>query len=76
VGTGKEISIRELAETIAEVTGYQGEIIWDTSKPNGTPRKLLDVTRLKNLGWEASISLREGIAISLEDFKANRERYV
>jgi len=74
VGTGKEISIRELAETIAEVTGYQGEIIWDTSKPNGTPRKLLDVTRLKNLGWEARISLREGIALSLEDFKANRER--
>ena len=70
VGTGKELTIRELAETIAEVVGYTGEIEWDTTKPNGTPRKLLNVTRLKNLGWEAKISLKEGISLSLKDFIA------
>lgn len=68
VGTGKEISIKELAETIASVVGYTGEITWDTSKPNGTPRKLLDITRLKSLGWEPSISLKQGIQIALDDF--------
>ena len=68
VGTGKELTIRELAETIAEVVGYTGEIEWDTTKPNGTPRKLLNVSRLKNLGWVAKISLKEGISLSLKDF--------
>jgi GDP-L-fucose synthase len=68
IGTGKEISIKELAETIATVVGYTGEIIWDTSKPNGTPRKLLDVSRLKKLGWEAKISLQDGISLALQDF--------
>jgi len=61
VGVGKDISIGELAELIREVVGYEGEVVYDTSKPDGTPRKLLDVSKLHNLGWRASIPLREGI---------------
>jgi GDP-L-fucose synthase len=61
VGVGKDISIGELAELIREVVGYEGEIVYDTSRPDGTPRKLLDVSKLHNLGWQASIPLREGI---------------
>lgn len=68
IGTGKEITIKQLAEMIAEIVGYTGNIIWDTTKPNGTPRKLLDVSRLKNLGWEAKISLKEGIKLVLKDY--------
>ncbi|MBN8666775.1 MAG: GDP-L-fucose synthase [Chitinophagales bacterium] len=62
IGTGVDLSIKELAEMIKEITGYSGEIKWDTSKPDGTPRKLMDVSRLHSLGWKASIELREGIA--------------
>lgn len=62
VGCGEDLTIRELAETIREVTGYQGEIAWDSSKPDGTPRKLLDVERLTSLGFAPKISLRDGIA--------------
>ena len=61
IGVGEDISIRELAELMREITGYQGEIVNDTSKPDGTPRKLLDVSRLRALGWEARIPLRQGI---------------
>jgi GDP-L-fucose synthase len=61
VGVGKDISIGELAELIREVVGYEGEIVYDKSRPDGTPRKLLDVSKLHNLGWRASIPLREGI---------------
>ncbi len=61
VGTGKDCSIRELAELIARVVGYRGEFVFDRSKPNGTPRKLLDVSRLSRLGWSARIGLAEGI---------------
>ncbi len=61
IGTGKDISIKELAEMIKEITDYKGEIVFDTSKPDGTPRKLLDVSKLSSLGWEASVSLYEGI---------------
>lgn len=61
VGTGVDCTIRELAETVAKVTGFQGRLTWDTSKPDGTPRKLMDVSRLKSLGWEASISLEDGL---------------
>jgi GDP-L-fucose synthase len=61
IGVGEDISIRELAELVKDITGYQGEIVNDTSKPDGTPRKLLDVSRLHALGWEAKIPLREGI---------------
>jgi GDP-L-fucose synthase len=61
VGTGVDCSISELAETMAQVTGFTGTLVFDTSKPDGTPRKLLDVSRLKALGWEAGITLREGL---------------
>ncbi|MFD3752715.1 GDP-L-fucose synthase family protein [Streptomyces cyaneofuscatus] len=62
IGCGEDLTIRELAETIAEVTGYQGRVGWDTSKPDGTPRKLLDVSRLTSLGFKPQIPLRDGIA--------------
>ncbi|HET9902477.1 MAG TPA: NAD-dependent epimerase/dehydratase family protein, partial [Xanthobacteraceae bacterium] len=61
VGTGTDIAIRELAETIAEVVGYRGRFVFDTSRPDGTPRKLLDVSRLTALGWTARIPLKEGL---------------
>ncbi len=61
VGTGTDVTIRELAETIARVTGYQGRLVFDPSKPDGAPRKLMDVRRLSRLGWQASIGLEEGI---------------
>lgn len=61
VGTGKDISIKDLAHLMAEIIGYTGDFTWDTTKPNGTPRKLLDVSKLNNLGWSAKISLKEGI---------------
>jgi len=62
VGTGEDITIRELTEIIADVVGYQGEILWDTEKPNGTPRKLLDVSKLKSLGWSPRLALQVGIS--------------
>jgi GDP-L-fucose synthase len=61
VGWGEDVSIRELAETVGEVVGFKGEIVFDSSKPDGTPRKLLDVSRLTQLGWQAKIPLREGV---------------
>jgi GDP-L-fucose synthase len=70
VGTGEDISIRELAKLVAEVVGFHGSIVWDASKPNGTPRKLLDVARLEGLGWVPLVGLREGIASTYEWFKA------
>jgi len=70
VGTGVDCSIRELAETLCEVIGFKGRMVFDTSKPDGTPRKLLDVSRLKQLGWEAKIGLREGLAETYEWFLA------
>jgi len=70
-GTGKEITIKELAELIAKVVGYKGEILWDTAKPNGTPRKLLDVSKAKNLGWRYETELEDGIRLSYEDFLNN-----
>ena len=66
VGTGEDITIRELTEIISDVVGYEGEILWDTEKPNGTPRKLLDVSKLKGLGWEPRLALRDGIASTYE----------
>jgi GDP-L-fucose synthase len=61
VGSGKDITIKELAETIQNVVGHKGDILWDSSKPDGTPRKLLDVSKMKNIGWEYSTELKEGI---------------
>ncbi|NGO63127.1 GDP-L-fucose synthase [Rhizobium daejeonense] len=68
VGTGTDVTIRELAETVMDVVGFAGEIVFDASKPDGTPRKLLDVSRLQQLGWKATIDLREGIALAYADF--------
>lgn len=71
VGVGEDISIKELAELIKEVVGFHGEILWDSSKPDGTPRKLLDVTRLESLGWKAQINLEEGIRETYQWFIEN-----
>jgi GDP-L-fucose synthase len=68
IGTGEDLTIRELAETVMDVVGFNGELVFDTSKPNGTPRKLLDVSALHALGWKAKTPLREGISISYQDF--------
>jgi len=66
VGTGKEVTIREMVETMKEVIGYKGKLIFDTTKPDGAPRKLIDVTRLKNMGWEYSVDLRDGLERTYE----------
>ena len=71
VGTGEDVTIKELADTIADVVGFRGEISWDTSKPNGTPRKVLNVDKIKSLGWEPKINLREGIESTYEWYKQN-----
>jgi GDP-L-fucose synthase len=71
VGCGEDISIRELAELICDVVGFQGDLTWDTTKPDGTPRKLLDVSKLHHLGWRHTIGLREGIARTYEWFSQN-----
>src|SRR3990167_5287119 len=68
IGTGREITIRELAELIAEVVGFRGKLVFDSSKPDGTPRKLLDVSRFQALGWQAKTSFREGIAKAYADY--------
>ena len=77
VGSGKDITIKELAETIQKVTGHQGEIIWDSEKPDGTPRKLMDVSKMKAMGWEYSTELQQGIektyAWFLENIKNIKE---
>ncbi len=71
LGCGEDISIRELAELICDVVGFNGELAWDTTKPDGTPRRLLDVTKLRALGWKPAIPLRDGIARTYEWFRAN-----
>ena len=65
IGTGEDLTIKELAELVAELAGFQGEIAWDSSKPDGTPRKVLDVSKVKSLGWAPKISLRDGIASTI-----------
>ena len=71
VGTGVDCSIREMAETMASVVGYQGKIVFDITKPDGTPRKLMDVTRLKNLGWQYRYNLHEGLSLTYKWFIGN-----
>jgi len=73
VGTGSDISIAELADLVAGAVGYTGEVIWDTSKPDGTPRKLLDVSKLKSLGWSPQVDLADGIADTYEWFRENQQ---
>jgi GDP-L-fucose synthase len=74
VGTGQDGTIRELAETISRVTGFGGRLVFDTSKPDGTPRKLLDVSRLKALGWAASIGLEEGLREAYAWYQEHNDR--
>jgi GDP-L-fucose synthase len=71
IGTGEDVTIKQLAETIADVVGYDRYINWDKTKPNGTPRKVLNVDKIKSLGWQPKISLREGIEKTYEWYKAN-----
>ena len=73
-GTGKEVTIKELTELVANVVGYEGTIEWDTTKPNGTPRKLLDISKATALGWTYKTELEEGIRLSYEDFRNNPMR--
>jgi len=69
IGSGEDLSIKELAELVADIAGYKGKIQWDSSKPDGTPRKVLDVTKAKSLGWAPAISLRDGIASAMNWYK-------
>jgi GDP-L-fucose synthase len=75
VGSGKDITIKELAETIQKAVGHQGKIIWDASKPDGTPRKLMDVSKMKDIGWEYSTELKEGIEKTYAWFLENIESF-
>ena len=75
VGTGKDITIRELAETIQEIVGHKGSIEWDASKPDGTPRKLLDISRLNQEGWKAKIKLENGIKETYKWFLKNEKKF-
>jgi len=74
VGSGSEISIRDLSELVKRIVGFSGEIIWDTSKPDGTPRKLMDSSRLFALGWKPKVDLATGIRLAYEDFLARPPR--
>jgi len=73
VGTGEDVTIKELALLISELTGFEGEILWDASKPDGTPRKVLDVQRIKKLGWTPKISLRDGIESTIDWYIKNSD---
>lgn len=75
IGTGTDLTIKELAETIQDIVGHVGEIIWDTSKPDGTPRKLMDVSKMTDAGWKAQTSLEQGIRITYKWFLENQEKY-
>jgi GDP-L-fucose synthase len=72
IGYGQEVSILELAQMIKKVTGFQGEIVLDPSKPDGTPRKLTDISKLKKIGWKPKITLEEGLKATYEWYKANQ----
>lgn len=75
IGTGEDLSIKELAELIQRTVGHNGEIIWDKSKPDGTPRKLMNVDKMKNAGWQSSVSILEGIKKTYDWFVANTDNY-
>jgi GDP-L-fucose synthase len=74
IGSGREISIHDLANKISDAVGYQGEIIWDSTKPDGTPRKVLDITKARSLGWEPSISLEQGITSTVNWYRASVDK--
>ena len=73
VGTGADLSIQDLALLVAQIVGYEGTVSWDHSRPDGTPRKLLDVSQMSELGWDASISLKEGLVEVYKEFKQSLE---
>ena len=73
-GTGKELTIKELTNTVARIIGYDGIIKWDTTRPNGTPRKLLDVSKAASLGWRYKTELEDGIRLAYQDFLTNPMR--
>ena len=73
VGTGTDVTIKELAETVKNIVGFKGELIWDTAKPDGTPRKLMDVSKLHSHGWRHTIDLKEGITLAYQDFLENTD---
>ena len=73
IGTGKDITIKELAETIQKETGHQGNILWDASKPDGTPRKLMDVSKMKEMGWKYTTELEGGIKKTYQWYLENRD---
>lgn len=73
-GTGKEVTIKQLTEMVAKTVGYEGEILWDTTRPNGTPRKLLDVSKSRDLGWHYKVELADGIELAYADFLNNPMR--
>jgi len=75
VGTGVDCTIKELVETVAKVTGYQGKVSWDTTKPDGAPRKLMDVSRLSNMGWRYSLDLEDGLRNAYDWFLTNQDRF-
>ncbi|MGZ9735359.1 GDP-L-fucose synthase family protein [Flavobacterium sp. GNP002] len=75
VGTGEDLTIKQLAETIQKITGHQGKIIWDATKPDGTPRKLMDITKMHNLGWKHQINLEEGIQKTYDWFLENIDKF-
>ncbi len=71
IGTGREVTIKELAETVKKTVGYTGQIVWDQTMPDGTPRKLTDVTKLHELGWTHKVELAEGVQLAYDWFKEN-----
>ena len=68
VGSGSDISIKELSKLVSSIIGYEGDIIWDKSKPDGSPRKLLDISKLKRIGWRPNTKLKEGIKLTLDSY--------
>ena len=75
IGCGEDVTIKELAETVKRIVGFEGPLNWDTERPDGTPRKLLDISRIRALGWQPNITLDQGIASVYEDFQASFKRY-
>ena len=70
VGTGEDLTIKELAFKVAKILNYDGQILWDKEKPDGTPKKQLDISRMKSLGWEAKINIDDGIKSAIQDYES------
>jgi GDP-L-fucose synthase len=75
IGTGEDLTIQQLAETIQKITGHQGAIIWDSSKPDGTPRKLMDISKMHELGWKHQVQLEEGIQLTYDWFVEHADAF-